>query len=67
MMTQNEFVDAIIAVAQSNGYLIENSRNGKQIDFGHKKLHEKHLIKLYPGILANGANVSSLIDSVAPG
>ncbi|NMW20528.1 MAG: hypothetical protein HKK67_02610 [Chlorobiaceae bacterium] len=67
MMTQHEFVDAIISVAQSKGYLVENSRNGKQIDFGHKKLHEGHLIKLYPSILATGANISSLIESVAPG
>ncbi len=40
MMTQDEFVDAIIATAQPQGYTIENSRNGRQIDFGHKKLHE---------------------------
>jgi len=34
---------------------------------GNKKLHEKHLGDLHPDILTDGANVSALIDGVAPG
>jgi hypothetical protein len=66
-MTENEFVDATIAVARSHGYKIENSRNGLQIDFGHKKLHEKHLRALYPDVLYEKARISDLIERVAPG
>jgi hypothetical protein len=67
MMTQSEFVDAIVETARSKGYSIANSRHGRQIDFGHKKLHEGHLRQLYPGILAKGARIPSLIDAIAPG
>lgn len=67
MMTQDEFIEAIVAKARSQGYSIENSRNGRQIVFGHKKLHEGHLSRLYPEILAECANIPSLIDAVAPG
>jgi hypothetical protein len=67
MMTQDEFVDAIVATARSLDYSIENSRNGRQIDFGHKKLHEGHLNLLYPDILAEDAHIPSLIEAVAPG
>ena len=49
------------------GYWIEPSRNGVQIDFGHKKLHEGHLRALFPDILAKGVNVAKLIETVAPG
>lgn len=66
-MTQDEFVEAIVATARSQGYLIENSRHGRQIDFGHKKLHEGHLRRLYPDILAEDAHIPSLIDAMAPG
>ena len=67
MMNQDEFVDAVLAEASRGGYKIEGSRNGRQVDFGHKKLHEQHLRALYPEILAHGASVSALIDEVAPG
>ena len=67
MMTQDEFVDAVVATAESRGYSIEISRNGQQIDFGHKKLHEGHLRRLYPDILNEGTHISSLIESIAPG
>ena len=67
MMTEDEFVDAIVATAQSQGYSIENSQNGRQIDFGYKKLHEGHLRKLYPDILAEGTDIHSQIEAVAPG
>ena len=67
MMTENQFIDAVIEEAQKTGYSIEASRNGRQIDFGNKKLHEKHLRDLYPTILADGENVSAVIDRIAPG
>lgn len=66
-MTQDEFLDAIIATARAQGYSIENSRNGRQIDFGLKKLHEGHLSQLYPVIFAEGADIPSVIEAVAPG
>ena len=67
MMTRDEFVDAIVAAARSQGYSIENSRNGRQIDCGDKKLHERHLSQLYPDILAEDVHIPSLIEAVAPG
>ena len=67
MMTKNQFIDAVIEEARKAGYSIEASRNGRQIDFGNKKLHEKHLRNLYPAILADGGNVSGVIDRIAPG
>ena len=66
-MTKNQFVNTVIEEAQKAGYPIETSSNGRQIDFGHKKLHEEHLRDLYPDILADGQDVSALIDRVAPG
>lgn len=68
-MNENEFIDALLAEAQRQGYEIEESRNnGRQIIFEHeKKLHEGHLRELFPNILDQGANISALIDSVAPG
>ena len=49
-MTEDEFVRRVIEEARSMGCKIKNSRNGKgmQIDFGHKKLNEEHLRKLFP-------------------
>jgi len=66
-MTEDAFVDAVVRQASSLGYRIENSRNGRQIDFGHKKLHEDHLRALFPSILTDAANVAGLIEAVAPG
>jgi len=67
MTAEDEFVEAVVAEARRRGYAIEQSRNGPQIDFGHKKLHEAHLRALYPGILTHEADVASLIETVAPG
>ena len=66
-MTKDEFINAVIAEAQRQGYAIEDSRNGRQIDFGNKKLHEGHLGKLYPQILADGVDIAALIEDIAPG
>jgi hypothetical protein len=53
----DEFVEAIVAAAKSQGYKIEQSYNGVQIDFGNKKLHQGHLEKLFPDILSANANI----------
>lgn len=66
-MTEKEFIDAVIFEAQRHGYLVESSRNGRQIDFGHKKLHEKHLCRPYPAILREDMDIAGLIDVVALG
>lgn len=66
-MTKDEFIEAVIREAQQQGYTVEDSRNGRQIDFGHKKLHEGHLSSLYPLIMADGADVAALIEEIAPG
>lgn len=66
-MTEDEFIEKVIIVARNLNFLIEDSRNGRQIDFGHKKLHEGHLRVLYPEILNENANINILIDNVAPG
>lgn len=66
-MTKDEFINAVIAEARRQGYTIEDSRNGRQVDFGNKKLHEGHLGLLYPRILADGADIAALIEEVALG
>jgi hypothetical protein len=60
-------VDAVIRIAVDMGYTLERSRNGRQIDFGNKKLHEGHLRKLYPRILQSRASIHTLVEEVAPG
>ncbi|HUM99170.1 MAG: hypothetical protein B7X12_00725 [Halothiobacillus sp. 20-53-49] len=69
MTSKEQFITEVIRVASERGYKIEsNARTGKgQIDFGNKKLHTGHLSELYPAILSATANISSLIESVAPG
>ncbi len=66
-MDQTYFVNEVINIAGKHGYTIENSRNGRQIDFGNKKLHEGHLTKLYPAIIQPNANIKELIEDIAPG
>lgn len=63
----DEFVSEVLRVALECGFAVENSRNGKQINFGHKKLHEGHLRELYPNIAIPGAHIPALIENVAPG
>lgn len=65
--SEDAFLAAVIAEAQRQGFKVEPSRNGRQIDFGPKKLHERHLRKLYPAILAPQADVSALLETAAPG
>jgi hypothetical protein len=68
-MDENEFIEEVVRIAKSLGYKIENKIRTTlvQIDFGHKKLHEGHLRKMFPQILQPGANVARLIEAVAPG
>lgn len=65
--TATTFTRWIVEEARKRGYPIESTRNGAQINFGHKKLHEQHLRNLHPSILRPGANIGRLIDAVAPG
>ena len=69
MIGREQFINEVIRVARENGYKIEsNARTGQeQIDFGNKKLHVSHLGGIYPAALASNANISSLIEQVAPG
>ena len=69
MIGKEQFIAEAIRVAREHGYRIEsNARTGQtQIDFGNKKLHAGHLGKLYPSALVPNANISSLIERVAPG
>jgi hypothetical protein len=66
-MTEDDFIIKVIGIAQNRGYPVEQSRNGLQIDFGHKKLHEGHLRSLFPDVMREGANISKLIEEIAPG
>jgi hypothetical protein len=62
------FINETLEEARKQGHVIECSgRNGMQINFGNKKLHEGHLRKLYPDILRPNAHIARLIDVVAPG
>ena len=67
-MNKDEFVEDVVCNARSLGYRIETNRMGLiQIGFGHKKLHEGHLRTIFPQIFQPGANISQLIEDVAPG
>ena len=66
-MNELLFIESVMRIAKSHNYVIEESKNGLQIDFGNKKLHEGHLRKIYPDILQANANIKELIDKVAPG
>lgn len=68
IMTSRQFITLLIQLARDKGYEVKPNRNGQeQIDFGHKKIHSAHLEQLFPRILDQGANLSFLIDAVAPG
>ena len=69
MLSKSDFIKEVFGIAREQGYKIEiNARNNlDQIDFGHKKLHKGHLEELYPAILKSDANISKLIEEVAPG
>lgn len=67
-MTRDEFVESTLKTAIAQGYSVAFNRDGyRQIDFGHKNLHEEHLKRLYPAVLASDADISALIEGVAPG
>lgn len=67
-MDKEQFVSSVVRLARASGYKIEINREGlTQIDFGNKKLHAKHLQSLFPAVLEEWANISALIEAVAPG
>lgn len=67
-MTKEDYIIRVMDIARTKGYSIASNRSGQmQIDFGHKRLHSGHLVKLYPEILDLDANISALIERVAPG
>jgi hypothetical protein len=67
-MDKTQFVNLVIEIARLNGWRIETNRHGlTQIDFGHKKLHARHLEDMFPAILQDAASVPAIIEKVAPG
>jgi hypothetical protein len=67
-ISKEAFVDQVLQTAKELGYPVERNRQGlRQVDFGHKRLHEDHIGQLYPDILQSSANIARLIDRVAPG
>jgi hypothetical protein len=68
IMARDEFVSKVLQIARTEGYPVKPNRDGRlQVDFGHKQLHEEHLRQLYPGILADRADINTLIERIAPG
>lgn len=65
----DDFIEDVFRIARARGQTIETNRrnNLRQIDFGHKKLHEGYIKELYPDVLFKDAKISDLIESVAPG
>jgi hypothetical protein len=62
------FIDEVLRIAKEFHHPVERNRSGlRQIDSGHKKLHEDHIRRLYPAVLEPAASVSKLIDGAAPG
>ena len=67
-MSEEDFIRRVLQIARADGYPVARNRDGfLQIDFGHKKLHEQHLRKMYPNVLSGYQSISQLIDNVAPG
>ena len=67
-MTREQFIETVIDIAKKYGYPVRINRyNQRQINFGHKQLHEGHLAKLYPDILRDDVNIGKLIECVARG
>ena len=66
-MTLAQFLDAFFKIGQTLGYPVEMSRNGRQIVFPNKKLHEGYLRDMYPEILQSGADMNALLKHFVPG
>ena len=69
MHTFDEFQSDVLRIAKSQGYKVGclQGTDIPQVDFGHKKLHGKHLRPLYPSVLADNADINKLIEKIAPG
>ncbi len=65
----DDFLNDVLRVASQQGYRIETLRGTDipQIDFGIKKLHARHILALFPAILADDADINRMIENVAPG
>ena len=67
-MNEQNYIEMVLTTAEKQGYPVKMNRAGlRQIDFGHKQLHEEHLKNLYPQILEPNAHIPSAIEAVAPG
>jgi len=67
-MDRELFIIKVVECARKQGFVIETNRDGfLQIDFGNKKLHQKHLNELFPEILSSNAKIAKLIEKIAPG
>ena len=69
MYQEEQFVNDFLHLAEKSGNKIERHRDRdiRQIDFGHKKLHEDHVRALFPAILLADEDLGRVIESVAPG
>jgi hypothetical protein len=67
--TFQQFLSDILRLASFERYKIGLLRDTDypQIDFGHKKLHGKHFLALFPHVLEDHANINKLIEATAPG
>ena len=67
-MDRELFIIKVLECACNQGFVIETNHDGfLQIDFGNKKLHQKHLNELFPNILNSDVIISKLIERIAPG
>ena len=63
-MNKTHFVEAVLDIAAQQEYPVADSRSGRQIDFGNKKIHEKHLKTYYLEILEKDSDHSNLIINI---
>ncbi len=68
MRNTKSFIESVFMIAKEHGYKVETNRDGlRQVNFGNKKLHEKHLADMWPDIVNPGADLPLIIEKVAPG
>ena len=72
-MTENEFVQRFLEIAEQIGLHVEERRPGRSICFNansDKWLSEKHLRSLFPQVLEpnlSDTQINRMIEDVAPG
>ncbi len=68
MLDKKEFIKGTLRLARKMKYKIETNQNDQeQIDFGNKKLTVNQLSLMHPDILLPDADISKIINAVAPG